>query len=321
MTLTPEIIALLTLDVIFLGLGTLALILSLRIAYRWDYASSTPLQYRLTKQSTLVAVIIKYIFILKLPLFLFFVYTCDKLSSVITGAMCASGVVNSVGFGLDLTLFKLFNLYGFGFWLLLHVEDTSHVRLAYTRLKFILFALLCVPLFAEIVLEIGFFTRLDVSKIVSCCGTLFSAASSSASLSLLFNVDARLWVCLFYFFYMVSLIALGFKSTAGMIVSNTLFLIFALISLIVFFSTYVYELPTHRCPFCLLQKEYYYVGYGLYIMLFTGTFCAVGGGLLALMTHTIPYRYWRLSGLFNTAYVLSISAYPLAYYLKNGVWL
>ena len=135
MTLTPEIIALLTLDVIFLGLGTLALVLSLRIAYRWDYAASTPLQYRLTKQSTLVAVIIKYIFVLKLPLFLFFIYTCDKLSAVITGAMCASGVVNSVGFGLDLTLFKLFNLYGFGFWLLLHAEDASHVRLAYTRLK------------------------------------------------------------------------------------------------------------------------------------------------------------------------------------------
>ena len=116
MSLTPEIMALLTLDAIFLFFGVIAFFLSFRLALYWNNDASTPLQYRLTKQSYLVATIIKYIFMLKLPLFAFFIYTCDKLSNIIAGAMCASGVVNSVDFGLYLTLFKLFNLYLFGFW-------------------------------------------------------------------------------------------------------------------------------------------------------------------------------------------------------------
>jgi len=37
-----------------------------------------------------------------------------------------------------------------------------------------------------------------------------------------------------------------------------------------FISVYFYELPTHHCPFCILQKEYGYVGYPLYLTLFGG---------------------------------------------------
>ena len=105
--------------------GVIAFFLSFRLALYWNNDASTPLQYRLTKQSYLVATIIKYIFMLKLPLFAFFIYTCDKLSNIIAGAMCASGVVNSVDFGLYLTLFKLFNLYLFGFWVVLHALDIN----------------------------------------------------------------------------------------------------------------------------------------------------------------------------------------------------
>ncbi|MCD8478146.1 MAG: hypothetical protein LRY68_09925, partial [Sulfurospirillum sp.] len=51
------------------------------------------------------------------------------------------------------------------------------------------------------------------------------------------------------------------KNSAVYLFSNLLFLFFAIVSLILFFSTYVYELPTHHCPFCLLQSDYYGVGY------------------------------------------------------------
>jgi len=55
-------------------------------------------------------------------------------------------------------------------------------------------------------------------------------------------------------------------------------------SLISFISCYFYELPTHRCPFCILQREYRYIGYLLYIILLVGV---VGGtGVGALM----PFR-------------------------------
>ncbi|WP_041959063.1 hypothetical protein [Sulfurospirillum arsenophilum] len=320
MSLTPEIIALLTLDAIFLFLGLIALFASGRIALWWDNQKSTPLQYTLSKQSYLVSTIIKYIFMLKLPLFLFFIYTCDKLSSIIAGAMCASGVVNSVDFGLYLTLFKLLNLYLFGFWLLLHYTDINNEKLPYTRLKFALFVLFSLPLFAEIGLEIAFFVGLNISKIVSCCGTLFSATSSSY-ISLFFVVDELLWVGGFYGFFALSIVAFRLKNTPVMIFANSMFLIFSIISLIVFFSPYVYELPTHRCPFCLLQKEYYYVGYLLYTLLFAGTFYGIGGGALALLSKKAQPSFMKASICLNMLYLAIISSYPLIYYVKNGVWL
>ena len=319
MSLTPEIIALLTLDAVFCFFGLIAWGVAFRIAFKWNNQTTTPLQYTLSKQSYLGAVIIKYIFMLKLPLFLFFIYTCDKLSSIIAGAMCAAGVVNSVDFGLYLTLFKLLNLYLFGFWLLLHYADIHDEKLPFTRLKFILFLLFALPLFAEIALEVSFFASLNISKIVSCCGTLFSAASTSY-ISLLFSVDERLWVGLFYGCFSITLLAYGLKNRALWIVSNFFFLLFAIISLIIFFSTYVYELPTHRCPFCLLQKDYYYVGYVLYTLLFLGTFLGMGGGVLALLQRG-GARFMKASLAFNTFYVLLISAYPLIYFIRNGVWL
>ncbi|NBK98220.1 MAG: hypothetical protein EOM50_09390 [Erysipelotrichia bacterium] len=320
MSLTPEIIALLTLDIIFLFFGVIALLLSLRLALYWNNDNSTTLQYNLTKQSYLISTIIKYIFILKIPLLAFFIYTCDKLSNIIVGAMCASGVVNSVDFGLYLILFKLFNIYLFGFWLVLHATDVNSEKLPYTKLKFIFFVLFSLPLFVEIGLEIAFFVNLNISKIVSCCGTLFSAASSSY-ISLLFVVDELVWVGLFYGFFTMSLIAFWLNHNVLILFSNAMFLIFAIIALIVFFSPYIYELPTHRCPFCLLQKDYYYVGYLLYTLLFLGTFYGMAGAVLSFINKKKQVRFSKLSLYFNAHYVFIVTLYPIAYFIRNGVWL
>ena len=43
-----------------------------------------------------------------------------------------------------------------------------------------------------------------------------------------------------------------------------------------------YELPTHQSPFCILQKEYGYVGYPLYLSLLVGAASGLGAGVLRL---------------------------------------
>ena len=58
----------------------------------------------------------------------------------------------------------------------------------------------------------------------------------------------------------------------------------AVASIISFICLYIYELPTHHCPFCILQKEYGYVGYLLYIALFGGGVAGMGAGVL------MPFR-------------------------------
>ena len=320
MTLTPEIIAILMLDGLFLFFSSIAFVLSLKLYWYWDRDATSLLQYRLEKESYLVGLIIKYIFMLKVPLFLFFIYTCDTLSGIITGAMCAAGVVNSVDFGLFLLLFKLLNLYLFGFWLLLHVRDVESELQPYIRQKSLFFGIAFFFFVAEIVLEILFFTSLNISKIVSCCGTLFSASMQS-SLSFLFLMENWMIVSLFYASFVLMLVGFMVKNSAVYLFSNLLFLFFAIVSLILFFSTYVYELPTHHCPFCLLQSDYYGVGYFLYATLFLGTFYGICGVVISTLTKGFILRAMRLSIFFNSVYVLIVSAYVVVYFLKNGVWL
>ncbi len=320
MTLTPEIIAILMLDGLFLFFSSIAFVLSLKLYWYWDRDATSLLQYRLEKESYLVGLIIKYIFMLKVPLFLFFIYTCDTLSGIITWAMCAAGVVNSVDFGLFLLLFKLLNLYLFGFWLLLHVRDVESELQPYIRQKSLFFGIAFFFFVAEIVLEILFFTSLNISKIVSCCGTLFSASTQS-SLSFLFLMENWMIVSLFYASFVLMLVGFMVKNSAVYLFSNLLFLFFAIVSLILFFSTYVYELPTHHCPFCLLQSDYYGVGYFLYATLFLGTFYGICGVVISTLTKGFILRAMRLSIFFNSVYVLIVSAYVVVYFLKNGVWL
>jgi len=57
-----------------------------------------------------------------------------------------------------------------------------------------------------------------------------------------------------------------------------------LASLLSFISPALYELPTHHCPFCVLQKEYHYIGYLFYAALFGGAVSGMGVGLL------MPFR-------------------------------
>ncbi|MBE0490991.1 MAG: hypothetical protein IBX44_01940 [Sulfurospirillum sp.] len=321
MSYTPEVITLLALNVLFFCIATLCLFISINILKNWDMNTTTSLQYRLEKQSVLVATFIKYIFILKLPLFLFFIFSVDKISGVITGAMCAAGVVNSVDFGMYLVVLKLFNLYLFGFWLVLHVKDQKSKKREFTKIKFWFFAVAYIFLILEVVYEFSFFNALEIDKIVSCCGTLFSAASSS-SLAVVFSLTNTQVLVLFYGMFLLHIFALFRQDTILSLFSSIIFLIISIIALILFFGTYIYELPTHHCPFCFLQKEYYYIGYIIYITLFLATFFSFSAALMERIKESRSYKkYYMISLIFTLIFTLIISGYPLVYFLKNGVWL
>ena len=70
-------------------------------------------------------------------------------------------------------------------------------------------------------------------------------------------------------------------------VAGTLAFPVAVAALISFISVYFYELPTHHCPFCILQKEYHYVGYLIYAAILGGG--TASAGVWALMPfRTVP---------------------------------
>jgi len=51
-----------------------------------------------------------------------------------------------------------------------------------------------------------------------------------------------------------------------------------------YISPYIYELPTHHCPFCILQREYSYIGYFFYASLLGGAIPGAAVGVL------LPFR-------------------------------
>jgi hypothetical protein len=73
--------------------------------------------------------------------------------------------------------------------------------------------------------------------------------------------------------------------------------------LVSFICLYFYDLPSHHCPFCILQKEYRYVGYLLYGTILGGGVGGIGVGALmpfkgrGSMVRVIPPLQRRLAAV------------------------
>ncbi|MEN4052416.1 MULTISPECIES: hypothetical protein [Sulfurimonas] len=319
MFLTPEIITLSVLNLLFVIFATIAFINSLKIVLKYDANATTSYQYALEKKSYLSATIIKFIFYVKIPLFIFFVYTLDDISNILPGAMCAAGVVSATSYGTPLLFLKILNLYVFAFWIVLNDEDIKYEHQPYLKQKFLLFCVAYFLLISEIVLESFMFNAMDISSVVDCCGAIFSTTSATYLAEIL-SASPRVLLTVFYGLFALLVLLYLLKNRYIYAVVNILFLLIALITLIAFFGTYIYEQPTHHCPFCILQSDYNYIGYFLYIVLFVGTFFGFVIGIIDFKAEELR-KHFNISLFYNTVYVMTVSYYPLAYYLKNGVWL
>jgi hypothetical protein len=203
------------------------------------------------------------------------------------------------------------NLYLFASWLTLHSNDIKDEELPYTKVKFGFFIAIFFLFMIELIVEYLMFSSIDINQMVDCCGTLYSTGSSSY-ISYLFHIDTLVLLGSFYSIYFLMIVFYFLKNRYIFTILNILFIFVSIISLIVFFGTYIYELPTHHCPFCFLQKDYFYVGYLIYSLLFLGTF----KGMLTMFSQS-----YKLSIFFNSIFVLILTLYPVIFYLKNGVWL
>ena len=174
-------------------------------------------------------------------------------------------------------------------------------------------------LISELIIEGIMFGSIDLNEMVSCCGTIYSSSSGSY-ISKIFSLDISFLLGLFYVNYALMVLLYFLKRAYIFSIANILFIIISIITLIVYFGTYIYELPSHHCTFCFLQSDYYYVGYLIYALLFVGTFYGIVTGLI-VMNEKRREKNYKISILFNTLYVILLSLYPIVFYIKNGVWL
>jgi hypothetical protein len=312
--LNPHVLTNILVDFLLLILGLYPFLISLEVVRKWQRNSHNEKQFALQKKLYLGATVAKYIFIVKIPLFFFFIYTLNSLAELVKGAMCAVGVVEASSYGIYVTALKVLDVYLFGAWIVLSDRNFSFKTLPYTKLA-ALFYLFLYPLLAlEVFLEFFYFYSMNPDILVACCSVVFKEGSQTffTTLISLPNIYQQI---IFYLFYVMLVVAFLKNFYYLYTILSSLFIPVALVTLIGYFGTYIYELPTHHCPFCMLQSDYGYIGYLLYALLYVGTFFGIVWGFVK------KERMGKISIVALTTYSVIVSFYPIVYYLKQGVWL
>lgn len=316
--LSNEVVVYLFIEALLLVLQTIAFVNIVTILRHWDFSATTAMQYRLEKRAFLVVLIIVFTMLFKLLQLPFFTFTIDQLSSIVPGAMCGAGVITANAYGPLLLELKVMVLFLMGIWLILNDQDLKARDYPYFKIRSWSFILIYALVVIESLLDVLYLSNISLLSPVACCSSIYGAVGEE---TIAFGLDTMRLLLLFYLLYAFTLVAAWYRVALLSLISNVLFLSISYYAVVYFFGTYVYELPTHRCPFCMLQKEYYYVGYLIWGSLLLGTFFGVAGAILKLiMTKEIVTTY-RYGVWFNTIFVLLCSLFVLVYYLRNGVFL
>lgn len=327
MVLQPGIIALVLGSGITLVLLTYAAGLGVKILMGWDIGSSSEEQLALERRTYLVSTLVRYGLAFEIVSAFLFIYTADDLHNLLVGAMCATGSLNANSFGFPALYAKIAIFFLSAAWIAMdsldnRAEDYPLMKKKYRLLLFV------VPLvLAGYVLQVLYFGSIDPNVITSCCGVLFSEGGTNIGSSLA-SLPVRQTEALFFGSF-VLVVASGLAVIKSgrrpfimlFAVLSAAFFVISIASIISFVSLYFYQVPTHHCPFDMLQSEYYYSGYPLYFSLFAGSFFGAMTGIiepfrkirtLSLLIPGVQRRWALISIVCLTAFVL-ITLVPMVF--------
>lgn len=299
-------------------LALVVFVLDVRLLRYWDFNSFSNAQLRLERVAYLVMTIVTFFFALKLILLIYFVYTIDALSAIVPGAMCGAGVISADSYGMKLLFVKLLVIFALLLFLVANHYDLKAKNYPLFKFKSWVVVAASLLIFLEFFLDISYFFGIDTTIPVSCCSILFGNLEGANPLP--FNLNTATLLILFFVLYTGSVLSLLLENKITTTLLVLLFGTIAYYSVVYFFGTYVYELPTHKCPFCMLQSDYYYVGYLIWSSLFFGLFFGIIWVIMALLGYNSKRIKWASIALL-TLFVVVNSAYVASYYLRNGVFL
>lgn len=285
----PGILALVSGSALVTLMMLFAAMLGAKVILRWDFQSSSAYQLSLERKTYLISTLMNYVLGFQIVSALLFIYTVDDIHKLFVGAMCATGSLNANPVGWLALLSKFAVCFVAGLWLVLNYLDQKAEDYPLVRLKYSLLIVLLPIIVLDSFLQFQYFIGLDPDIITSCCGSLFSDSGDSVTSSIAGFPALPAMIVFYVGFTLVfgtSLLCLFSKKAFFrylLTAFNAVFLFVALASVVSFISMYIYELPTHHCPFDIIQKEYGFIGYPLYISLFCGIFF----GLLPGIFHTL----------------------------------
>jgi hypothetical protein len=286
MILHSGVLAVLLSSGLITGMVCYAAFHAVQILAHWDLRAGSELQLSLERKTYLISTLLAYAMAFQLASYFLFIHTSDALASQVVGAMCAAGTLYATPYGYPALLLKTLNFLLAGVWLIVNHADNQGRDYPLIKVKYALLLGMVPLLLAGSALEAMHFLGLKPDVITSCCGSLFSATSKGIA-SEMAALPAHPMMVLFFGLTALTLAAgLLFLRTGrlggayGLLSGvNGAVSILALIS---FICLYFYELPTHHCPFCVLQAGYGHVGYLLYLTVLAGSVCGTGVGVLAL---------------------------------------
>jgi len=287
----PLILALFVGSILISFMIVYACLYAVQILRRWDIQSGSELQLNLERKSYLVSTFVAYALAFEILSLILYVFTADQMHTFFIGAMCAAGSLYANAYGYPALIVKIVNFVLASIWLVLNYIDRRGYDYPLIKVKCAFLLMLLPPILLDTYWQAYYFISIKPNIITSCCGTLFSTDT--------FVLPSVLW--LFSplrakaLFYVILPIAIGtgllcfIKSRGGYLLSaaSLLALPVSIISIFSFISPYIYELPTHHCPFCILHEEYHYIGYFLYAALFGGSVTGMSVGVM-MPFRTIP---------------------------------
>jgi hypothetical protein len=285
MILHPAIIAVLIASVLIAGMVLYSSAHALRILRVWQLQSGSEVQLGLERRTYLISTFLANALFFQLLSLVLLVYVADSLHGQIAGAMCAVGTFNANAFGYPALVLKIINCLLAGLWLILNHADTRGYDYPLIRGKYALLLVMVVPIILETGLLWAFFLNLRGDVITSCCGSLFSAGRDTVSSEL--AALPPLPTAIAFYLCLLGTLAIGLRFVRGrgrgyaLAFSAGATFFVALAAIISYFAPCFYELPHHHCPFCIMQREYHYMGYLLYVVLFGGVITGMGCGVLA----------------------------------------
>lgn len=285
MILHPGVLALIIGSAITLLMLCYAAVNGAIIFFSWNYTSSSAYQLVLERKTYLISTLVNYGLGFQIIAFVLFIYTMDDIHRLFVGAMCATGSLNANPVGWYALLSKIIVFFLSGFWIALNYIDQQAEQYPLIRIKYVLLGGIVPCIGIDFILQLTYFLGLEPDIITSCCGSLFGSGGESTA-STLAALPVFPAMTAFYGFSVVfiAVMILNLVTQAGVLryalaLFSALFFVFSIVSMISFISVYIYELPTHHCPFDILQQEYSFIGYPLYMTLFGGVYFGMLPGL------------------------------------------
>jgi hypothetical protein len=268
-----------------IGMATVyASITGMRIILRWDINSGSEMQLVIERKTYLVSTVLNYTMGCELFSLFLFISMADNIHTLFIGAMCAAGTLNAGSGGYPALMLKMVNFLLCGTWIIVNHIDNKGFDYPLIRFKYKLLIPTTLLILAEGVVQTNYLLSLEPEIITSCCAILFSENTNSVAGEIVHLPPFGTMIAYYLGFSLLLATGVRFylsgKGAVLFSIFNASMLFISLAAVISFISLYFYELPTHHCPFCLLQKEYHYIGYILYLSLLFASIAGCAAGLV-----------------------------------------